>query len=116
MFTREVPFGASRCTPQRSEISNLRVWGDEIRDAFRAVIDDDQLLVWVVLTQKIMDRTRNEVPAVECRHDTRHQRQLAASRSGHCKVWVIAGSFAGGINRAKNASMSTLTSGSHFPE
>src|SRR5687768_619603 len=52
----------------------------------RAIIDDDQFAVWIILSLKEVQRLPNKRPPVVCRHDARNQRRQRINLAIEMKI------------------------------
>src|SRR5262249_26462385 len=77
----DVPFLADRRPLVQLGVADVRGRGRQIADLIRAVVDDDQLLVRVVLAVEVPDGLGYERPSVVRRHDAGHERGAVADRA-----------------------------------
>ena len=64
-----VALGADRGARRLPQVADARIGRHQVGDRVRAVVEDDQLLVRVVLREEQTDRLRHEVPPVGGGHD-----------------------------------------------
>jgi hypothetical protein len=98
-----VSLGAQRETLGETDVPDLRLLGNQVRDIIVAVVQDDQFFVGIILAQEVSDRPRDKLPSVVCRHDAGDQGRAVhrfASRvgsQGHVKLVAFVRVRAGGV-------------------
>ena len=77
----EVAFGPDRPTLRQPDVADPGIGRHQVRHTVRAVVDDYQFPVGVVLVQEITDGPAHEAPPVTGRHDAGHQRLTGMRRT-----------------------------------
>src|SRR4051794_11238369 len=78
-----VPLGTKRDRAVRAKVADARVARHAVFDRIGTIVENDQLTVWVVLVEKAVDRTDDEVAAVTRGHDAGDERAAVVRHRTH---------------------------------